>query len=58
MNRDEQIIDEVKRHAPDGRITCESAMALAQRLGIGHAELGRLLNELEIKLTKCQFGCF
>ena len=53
-----EIAEEVRRHAPDGWIACESAMALAKQLNIGNTELGEILNEQKIKLVKCQFGCF
>jgi hypothetical protein len=44
--------------APAGRIPCAAALKLAEELGLSRAEMGELLNELRIKITQCQLGCF
>ena len=41
-----------------GYITCATAQDLAERLGIGLEETGRLLDFLGIKIRACQLGCF
>jgi hypothetical protein len=57
MSRDE-IKDKIRAAAPEGRIPCPAAFRLASELGISRQELGELLNELKIKITQCQLGCF
>ena len=43
---------------PGGWIRCPDALALAARLGIKGADLGKLLDRLEIKVRECNLGCF
>ncbi len=54
----EEIKARIKAAAPEGRITCSAAFHLAADLGISRAEMGQFLDELRIKITKCQLGCF
>ncbi len=48
----------IRAAAPEGRIPCPVAMRLAEELGVSRREMGDLLNELRIKITQCQLGCF
>jgi hypothetical protein len=48
----------IKAEAPEGRIPCAAAFRLAQELSLSRKDLGELLNELKIKITQCQLGCF
>jgi hypothetical protein len=57
MSREELKV-KIKAAAPEGRIACAAAMGLATELGISRKEMGELLNELRIKITQCQLGCF
>jgi LAO/AO transport system kinase len=44
--------------ARENRILCSGAQAIAQSLDIPSQEVGRIANELNIKISKCQLGCF
>jgi hypothetical protein len=44
--------------APDGRMACATAFRLAEELNLSRKDLGGLLDELRIKITQCQLGCF
>jgi hypothetical protein len=57
MTRDEMKA-RIKAEAPEGRIPCAAAFRLAQELSLSRQDLGELLNELKIKITQCQLGCF
>ncbi len=57
MNRD-RILEEIQAAAIGNRLSCEKAHALAGALGISLRELGTLCNQLKIKITACQLGCF
>ena len=48
----------VRSAAKDNRILCSGALAIAKSLGIPSREVGRIANELNIKISKCQLGCF
>jgi hypothetical protein len=57
MSRDE-IKERIRAAAPEGRIACAAAFRLAEEMGLSRRLLGELLNELKIKITQCQLGCF
>ena len=48
----------IRGAAKDNRILCSGALAIAKSLGIPSQEIGRIANELNIKISKCQLGCF
>ena len=54
----EEIKAKIKGAAPDGKIPCAAAFRLTEELGISRKDLGEMLNELHIKITHCQLGCF
>jgi hypothetical protein len=53
-----KIEEAVKAAAKDGRITCKQALAIAGELGESPASIGKVINELKIKIKGCQLGCF
>jgi hypothetical protein len=54
----EDIKARIKAAASEGKIACAAAFRLAEELGLSRKDLGELLNELKIKITHCQLGCF
>ncbi len=50
--------DELLKIAKKKRIPCVKALALAKRLKVKPTEIGKVANELGIKITDCQLGCF
>jgi len=54
----ENLINEIRKAAPDGRLSCEKAHALAKEMRVSLNELGGLCNELKIKISSCRLGCF
>jgi LAO/AO transport system kinase len=44
--------------APENRITCSGAIAIAKKLGIPSGEIGKIADRLNIRISKCQLGCF
>ena len=54
----EELKDIIRAAAPEGKIACAAAQRLADELLISRQEMGNLLNELKIKITQCQLGCF
>lgn len=55
---DSKIKEALKIAAPDGKLSCKEAWALAEELGADKAEVGKAANELKIKIHSCQLGCF
>jgi len=48
----------IKEKEVDGRISCKVACELADRTGTPRREIGRILDEMKIKIHSCQLGCF
>ena len=54
----ESLKDAVKKAAVDGRLTCEKAHELGKELKVPLRDIGEICNELKIRITACQLGCF
>jgi hypothetical protein len=48
----------VKEKSKDGKIPCALGFKIAEDFGISRKEMGKLLNEMKIKVSQCQLGCF
>ena len=57
INKDE-LTEAIRKEAIEGKITCAKAWLLADKFDCPKLEMGMLLNEMKIKLIKCQLGCF
>jgi hypothetical protein len=57
MNR-EKMIEAIRAAAVNDRLTCEMAHELSNSLNVPLREIGALCNELKIKISACQLGCF
>lgn len=44
--------------AKNGKIPCAMCFKIADEFGIPKKELSRVLNEMKIKISECQLGCF
>jgi hypothetical protein len=54
----EQLIEAIKKASAGDRLTCEKAHELSAKLKVPLQEIGVLCNELKIKISACQLGCF
>lgn len=54
----EAIKREIEQQAKEGRLTCEQARTLAERLEVPYREVGAACDELNVKIKACQLGCF
>jgi hypothetical protein len=54
----EEVQHAVRQAAHNGRLSCEAAHAIGKELNISLQEIGAVCNELKIKITACQLGCF
>lgn len=52
------IENSLKERSNDGKITCAEARKIAEELNVPYIEVGRVANELNIKIRKCDLGCF
>jgi len=58
MATDEELREAIRRAARDGRVACKALLELAARSGESPARIGRLCDEMEIRISQCQLGCF
>ncbi len=62
MCKSDDLIKAVLEQAQDsdGRknLACVEAFKLAQELDVEAAEIGRICNQHNIRICKCQLGCF
>ena len=54
----EKIQEEIKKRSTDNRLPCAVARKIAQDLSVSYKEVGDAANELEVKITNCELGCF
>jgi len=55
---EKKLIEELKKLAPQGRITCSDARQLAEKLNIHPSDVGKACDEANIKICACELGCF
>jgi hypothetical protein len=58
MTRKEIIVKAIRTASVNDRLTCEKAHSLANELKVPLKEIGSICNEIKIKITACQLGCF
>jgi hypothetical protein len=56
--KQEEIIAKLTEAAKDGKIPCAMAFKIAKECSVSTKEIGNLLNQLKIKISSCQLGCF
>ena len=56
---DRKKLEEViKEKVKDGKLPCPLCFKIAEDFGISRKEMGKILNEMKIKISQCQLGCF
>ncbi len=56
---DRKKIEElIKEKARDGKLPCAMCFKIAEDSGISKKEMGKILNEIKVKISQCQLGCF
>jgi molybdopterin-guanine dinucleotide biosynthesis protein len=54
----EKIRSLIREQATDGKIPCTVVRKIAEELNLPYHEAGKAANELGIKITNCELGCF
>ena len=50
--------EELKASLGEGMLPCAVAFQIAKKLKVAPKEVGAVANELKIKISSCQLGCF
>ncbi len=58
MTGEEKLREIIENESKDGKISCAKCMRIAKDNDISLHEVGKMADELEIKITNCQLGCF
>jgi hypothetical protein len=54
-----EVIDlKLKENSKEGRISCKVAQKIGDELSVPYKEIGARCQELNIKISACQLGCF
>jgi len=53
-----KLEEAIKEKSKDGKIACAVCFKIADDFGIPKKELTKILNEMKIKISQCQLGCF
>jgi hypothetical protein len=57
MDRD-KLEKVILKKAKAGKLPCAMCFKIAEDFGISKREMGKILNEIKIKISQCQLGCF
>lgn len=55
---EEKIKAELAKIAKEGKVPCAMALELAKSLGCEASVVGKVADELKIKVVACSLGCF
>ncbi|MCF8010340.1 MAG: hypothetical protein K9L17_05180 [Clostridiales bacterium] len=58
MTDREKFKQKLKEVSVNGKISCTSARKAAEELGMPMNEVGKLCDELGLKIHSCELGCF
>ena len=58
MAAEQHIRQSIQRAARDGKVACKLLLDLAERTGTPAKEIGALCNQMGIRISRCQLGCF
>jgi len=54
----DKIAEEIRKKAVNDRLLCAAARKIAEELAVPYKEVGRTADELKVKITGCELGCF
>jgi hypothetical protein len=53
-----RLEETITEKSKDGKLPCAMCFKIAEDFGISKKEMGKILNEMKIKIGQCQLGCF
>lgn len=58
MSKNKLLEDRIKKAAREGKISCALLRKIAEETGTTYKLAGKTADRLEIKIKKCDLGCF
>lgn len=53
-----RLEEAIKQRAKEGKLPCAMCFRIAEDFGISRKQMGKVLNDMKIKIGHCQLGCF
>ena len=53
-----RLEETILKKSKAGKLPCAMCFKIAEDFGISKREMGKILNEIKIKISQCQLGCF
>ncbi len=53
-----KLEETIKEKAKAGKLPCAVCFKIAEDFGISRKEMGQVLNEIDVRISQCQLGCF
>lgn len=54
----EELRQEMLKSAVEGKLSCAAARKIAEELHIPYRDVGEAADQLGIRISSCQLGCF
>ena len=54
----EELRDTIQAQAVDGKVSCKAMLDLAAETETPSQQIGKICNDLGVKVSACQLGCF
>ena len=55
---DTTLEQEMRASLVDGKLPCAEAFRIAKKVKVAPKEVGDMANQLDIRISSCQLGCF
>jgi len=53
-----RLEETILEKAKNGKLPCAVCFKIAEEYGISKKEMGKILDEMKVKIGQCQWGCF
>ena len=58
IGQEKQLEESIRNGLEEGRLPCSKAFHIAKELNLPIRKVGETCNRLQIKISRCQLGCF
>ena len=53
-----RLEETILKKSKTGKLPCAVCFKIAEDFGISKREMGKILNEIKVRIRQCQLGCF